>query len=207
MYTGLFHSHKLIVLIFLVHYIAKLVLLLMNRHDSLSKYAKVTRIPEMILSAGFLISGASMLYLGAILSKFIVIKLVCIFSSIPLAVIGFKRSNKVLAFIAVFLIIASYGLAEVNKKAKTGVKIDTSSIKDPLVAGKLIYDNKCAQCHGERGNAGKSGSTDLTSSKLTTEQQKVVIRTEKNAMPAFKEDILSDTDLEELVKYITTLKK
>lgn len=207
MYTGLFHSHKLIVLVFLVHYVVKLVLLLMNRNDSLAKYSKATRVPEMILSAGFLVTGGWMLFKGAYFSKLIIIKMICIFASIPLAVIGFKKGNKVLAFIAVFLIVMSYGLAEMNKKAKTGKKIEIPANTEPLVAGKLLYVNKCAQCHGEIGNGGKSGSKDLSLSKLSAEEQMVAIRTGKNAMPGFKEDILSDSDLDDVVKYVATLKQ
>jgi len=207
MYTGLLHSHKLLVLLFLVHYVVKLVLLLMNRHDSLAKYSKTTRIPEMVLSAGFLLTGIGMLFQGAILSKLLIIKVICVFASIPLAVIGFKKGNKVLAFIAVFLIVMSYGLAEMNKKAKTGDKIDTSTVTDPIVAGKLIYVNKCAQCHGEIGNGGASGAKDLSLTQLTAEEQKVAIRNGKNAMPGFKEDVLSEADLDAVIQYIATLKQ
>ena len=148
-----------------------------------------------------------MLIQGAVFSNFIIVKLICVFASIPLAVIGFKKSNKVLAFAAVFLIIMSYGLAEMNKKAKTGAKIDTSSVADPIAAGKLIYVNKCAQCHGEIGNGGASGAKDLSLSQLTDEEKKLLVRNGKNAMPGFKEDVLSETDVEAVVQYVNTLKQ
>lgn len=207
MYTGLLHSHKLIVLLFLLHYVFKLILLLLDKKEFLAKYAKSTRIPEMILSVGFLVTGGWMLIQGAVFSNFIIVKLICVFASIPLAVIGFKKSNKVLAFAAVFLIIMSYGLAEMNKKAKTGAKIDTSSVADPIAAGKLIYVNKCAQCHGEIGNGGASGAKDLSLSQLTDEEKKLLVRNGKNAMPGFKEDVLSETDVEAVVQYVNTLKQ
>ena len=144
---------------------------------------------------------------GAIFSNLIIIKLICVFASIPLAVIGFKKGNKVLAFLAVLLIVASYGLAEMNKKAKTGAKIDTSTVTDPIVAGKLIYVNKCAQCHGEIGNGGVSGAKDLSLTLLSADEQKVLIRNGKNAMPGFKEDVLSETDMDAVIQYIATLKQ
>lgn len=112
-----------------------------------------------------------------------------------------------LAFVAVFLIIMSYGLARLNKKAKTGTKIDTTSISDPIAAGKIIYVNKCAQCHGEIGNGGISGAKDLSLSLLTEEEKKLLIRNGKNAMPGFKEDVLTDADVDAVVQYVATLKQ
>jgi|ERR1043165_252765 mono/diheme cytochrome c family protein len=205
MFTGLLHSHKLFVLLFLVHYIIKLVLLLMNRSEQLAKYTKVTKVPEMILSAGFLITGIWMLVSGSQLTNLLIIKIVCVFASIPLAIIGFKKSNKALAFVAVALIVAAYGLAEVNKKAKTGPKVDTSSIGDPIEAGKLIYTNSCANCHGGDGKQGTNGAKDLSVTQLSAEDQKALIRAGKNSMPAYKE--LSDEQVDAVVKYVATLKQ
>lgn len=207
MYTGLLHSHNLFVTLFLLHYVIKLVLLLTNKQEQLAKYSKTTKVPEMILSFGFLLTGGWMLFKGAAFTTLITIKLVCVFTSIPLAIIGFKKGNKVLAFIAVTLIVASYGLAEVNKKAKTGAKVDTTTIGDPIVAGKLIYVNKCAQCHGEIGNGGGSGAKDLSLTQLTLDEQKVMVRNGKNAMPGFKEDVLSDADIDAVLQYVATLKQ
>ncbi len=207
MYTGLLHSHNLFVTLFFLHYVIKLVLLLTNKQEQLAKYSKTTKVPEMILSFGFLLTGGWMLFKGAAFTTLITIKLVCVFTSIPLAIIGFKKRNKVLAFIAVALIVASYGLAEVNKKEKTGAKIDTTTITDPIVAGKLIYVNKCQQCHGEIGNGGGSGAKDLSLTQLTLDEQKVMVRNGKNAMPGFKEDVLSDADIDAVLQYVATLKQ
>lgn len=205
MYTGLLHSHKLFVLLFLIHYVVKLVLLLTNKNEQLGKYTKVTKVPEMILSFGFLATGAGMLFSGAALSNMLTIKIVCVLASIPLAIIGFKKNNKVLAFVAVALIVASYGLAEMNKKAKTGPKVDTSAIENPIEAGKLLYTNSCVSCHGGDGKLGNSGAKDLTVTQLSVEEQKKIIRNGKNAMPGYKD--LSDQQIDALVQYVATLKQ
>jgi mono/diheme cytochrome c family protein len=205
MYTGLLHSHKLFVLLFLLHYIAKLVLLLLNRKEQLARYSQITKVPEMILSVGFLVTGGWMLITSSAFSNFLIIKLICVFASIPLAIIGFKKGNKVLAFVAVFLIVLSYGLAEMNKKAKTGPKVDTSTIMDPVVAGKLLYTNTCVNCHGSDGKLGLSGAKDLSVTQMTIEDQKSAIRNGKNAMPGYKD--LSDEQIEDLIVYIATLKQ
>ena len=206
MYTGLLHSHKLFVLLFLLHYIFKFVLLFTDRKDALERYSKTMRIPEILLSVGFLITGVWMMLTGTAFTNLIVIKLIFVFSSIPLAVIGFKRGNKVIAFVAVTLIFLSYGLAEMNKKTKTGSSIDTSSISDPVAVGKLIYSNSCVSCHGEIGNGGISGAKDLSLTTLTTEEQKAVILHGKNAMPKYK-NILSEEQVGAVVQYIATLKQ
>jgi len=205
MYTGLLHSHRLFVILFLIHYVVKLVLLLMSRNEQLAKYSKTTKVPEMILSVGFLVTGGWMLVKGAAYSSYLIIKLVCVFASIPIAVIGFKKENKALAFVAVALIVISYGLAEMNKKAKTGPKVDTSTIADPIAAGKLIYTNTCVNCHGADGKLGLSGAKDLSTTQLSPEAQKENIRNGKNAMPAYKD--LTDEQIDALVQYLATLKQ
>lgn len=204
MYTGLLHSHKLFVLLFVLHYTIKLVLLLMNKKETLEKYSKPTRIPEMIISTGFLVTGVWMMMTGTAFTTLIVVKLLCVFSSIPLAVIGFKRSNKLLATLAVVLIFMSYGLAEMNRAKKAGGKIDTSSIENPIEAGKLIYTNSCVTCHGADGNLGLSGAKKLPETTLTREEQIALIKNGKNAMPAYKN--LTDAQVEAVVDYVATMK-
>lgn len=205
MFKGLLHSHQLFVLLFLLHYVLKLVLLLTNRKDALERYSKTMRIPEMILSIGFLVTGGWMLIQGSVFGSLMIIKLICVFASIPLAVIGFKKGNKPLAFAAVALIVLSYGLAEMNKKAKTGPKVDTSSISDPITAGKLIYTNSCVTCHGSDGKLNLSGAKDLSLTQLSAEEQKTAIRNGKNAMPGYKD--LSNEQLDAVVQYVATLKQ
>ena len=177
----------------------------MNKNEQLAKYSKTTRIPEIVLSFGFLLSGAGMLFSGAAFSTLLIIKIVCVFASIPLAIIGFKKGNKVLAFLSVFLIVTSYGLAEMNKKAKTGAKIDTSSITDPIAAGKLIYTNTCVTCHGADGKLGLSGAKDLSATQLSVDEQKLQILNGKNSMPGYKD--LTDEQIDAVVKYMATLKQ
>jgi mono/diheme cytochrome c family protein len=205
MYKGLLHAHTTFVLLFLLHYVLKLVLLLTNRNEQLERYSKSMRIPEIVLSVGFLATGIWMLVSTSGFTHLLIIKLICVFASIPLAVIGFKKKNKVLASVAVLLIVAAYGLAEMNKKAKTGPKVDTSSIKDPIEAGKLIYSNTCINCHGADGKLGGSGSKDLSQVTISVDEQKAIIRNGKNAMPGYRD--LSDEQLDAVVQYIGTLKQ
>lgn len=208
MHSHLLRTHIVIVLLFLIHYVIKLVLLQMGRTEQLAKYTKVTKVPEMILSAGFLLTGGYMLFKGAALTTFMIIKLVCVFASIPLAVIGFKKGNKALATLSVILLLAAYGLAEVNNAKKAGSAIDTSSAAaDPITEGKLVFNAKCVNCHGADGKLGFSGAKDLTITQLSPEQQKELIRKGKGTMPPFGIEVLTDTQVDAVVQYVATLKQ
>src|SRR6476620_260721 len=93
MYKGFLHTHYLVVTLFLIIYVIKTILLLSDRRELLDKFTRKVRIPEMIVSALFLITG---IYLAAQLpfnSKYdylFWIKIVMVFASIPIAIVGFR---------------------------------------------------------------------------------------------------------------------
>jgi mono/diheme cytochrome c family protein len=209
MSTALLHSHKLFVILFLLHYLLKAFMLLANKHELLARYTKATRIPEIVISTGFLVTGVWMLINlpnGAI-GSFMIIKLVCVFASIPLAVIGFKKGNKALAALAVLLIIMAYGLAEMSKKQKAGGAIDTTTVSsNPIEEGKLVYQAKCEMCHGADGKLGLAGAKDLGATQLNSDEQKQLIRSGKNSMPAFGAEVLTNEQVDAVVQYVATLK-
>jgi mono/diheme cytochrome c family protein len=201
-------AHRILVTLFLLQYVVKLVLLLTNKKDELAKYTKATRIPEILVSVGFLVTGVWVLVqMGSSeMSMFMIIKLLCVFAAIPLAVIGFKKANKGLAVLAVALILAAYGLAEMNVKAKASGKVDTTAAKTPIEAGAEIYVQKnCNSCHGPDGKLGLGGAKDLSVTTLSMDEQKAVIKNGKPPMPPFSD--LTDEQLKDLVEYLGTLRK
>jgi mono/diheme cytochrome c family protein len=206
MYQNILLTHKIVVIVFLLHYVLKLAMLLLNRKDQLAKYAKLTRIPEMILSVLFLITGIWMLVQISSADKLMLIKLACVFASIPLAIIGFKRSNKVLAALAVFLLVMAYGFAEMHKKSETGGKVDTTSATDPIAVGKMVYQNSCINCHGADGKLSLAGAKDLSVTNLTIEEQEARVNNGKGAMPAYK-STLTPEQIKGVVEYIGTLRQ
>ena len=162
MFTGMLHTHKLVVILFLLLYVVKTLLLLLNKNEVLAKFSKATRIPEMIVSTLFLLTGAYLMFQLPEINTLMIVKIICVFASIPLAVIGFKKSNKILASLAMLLIIASYGLAEMSKKP---------SRKEVVVAagadeGKALYDAYCTSCHGADGKLMLAGAKDLSTSAM-----------------------------------------
>lgn len=210
-YTGLLHTHRLVVTLFLLLYVAKLILLLINS-PVLEKMRqnKGARIGEMVLSVLFLATGIALLTNVADLMsrQLLLIKIVAVLASIPLAVIGFKKSNKVLALLSVVLLIGSYGLAEMHKKSylKPADEAMVYNTTENTVYGKQLYQQYCQNCHGEEGNLALSGAKNLQTSTLADEEVKNQILNGKGNMPAYK-TILNEAQVEALLVHVKSLRK
>lgn len=212
MFTGLLHTHKLVVVLFLLIYLIKTFLLLIGKTEGLARFTKIVRIPEMIVSTLFLLTGIAMLVQLPQIHPYMWIKIAAVLASIPLAVIGFKRSNKALATVSFVLLVASYGLAEMSRNApkqelKANVVTDASQAGyDMQLHGKAVYDANCTVCHGEDGALGAAGAKNLAISTLSNEEAINIITNGKNAMPKYK-NTLSEQDIRAVAAYIGTLKK
>lgn len=201
--------HRIVVSLFLLHYVWKGFLLLSDKKDTLTGYTSKTKIAEMILSVLFLGTGIYLVYAGPSLSTLMLVKIGLVFASIPLAIVGFKKGNKALAMVAILFLVAAYGLAEMNKakfKKEDKAPVDTSAVAaDPVAVGKEVYTVKCVACHGAGGDAGLAGAKNLKVTQLTDDQQKDIIKHGKAGMSAFPD--LADDQLNGLVAYIKTLKQ
>jgi mono/diheme cytochrome c family protein len=203
--------HRIVVSLFLLHYFWKGFLLLSDKKDTLAGYTAKTRIAEMILAVLFLGTGIYLIFEGPALSVLMWVKIVLVFASIPLAIIGFKKSKKPLATIAIVLLLAAYGLAEMNKakfvKAEKAT-IETGQAKgDPLGIGQVVYIDKCTACHGAKGDAGLAGAKNLMITTLTADQQKDIIKKGKAGTDMRAFSGLTDEQINGLVAYIKTLKQ
>ncbi len=194
MATGMLHSHYLFVVLFTLIYLVKTILLLSDKDDLLEKFKKKTKVVEMIVSFGFLATGIFLMTQLPVITYLTITKLVLVFLSIPLAVIGFKKKNKILATLSFFLIIVSFGLAHKAKDAKAGDKTIA-------VNGKEIYEEKCTLCHGNDGKLGLSGAKDISLSQLNHTDIVTLISQGKNTMPAFNSS-LSSEQIEAVANYV-----
>ena len=212
MYTGLLHTHKLVVILFAVIYLVKTVLLLSNSIGRLEKFTKVIKVPEMIISFLFLATGAALMALIPEIRPMLWYKLIAVVLAIPVAVIGFKKKNKVLALLSFVLIIAAYGLAEMHGKAEkkevaTDVTADPSAEGyDQMVHGKALFKANCSQCHGMDGQLMLAGAKDLSISKVSMEEAKETIMKGKNSMPKYK-GVLSQSELDAVAAYVMSLRE
>jgi uncharacterized membrane protein SirB2 len=183
MYKGFLHTHVLVVTLFLLLYVIKTILLLSNRNDLLQKFSKMFRVPEMIISTLFLVTGVYLLVKVNFGSKYdylLWIKLVMVAASIPIAVIGFKKGNKILAALSLLLITGSYGLAEVYGKRKGIIAVDANA---PIGSdGLAFYQANCRLCHGDDGKLGAAGAKDLSKTTLDIAGIKEVIIHGKGSM-------------------------
>lgn len=212
MFTGLLHTHKAVVILFLALYVVKLVLLLMNRRETLERLTKAFRIPEMVISTLFLLTGAILLAQlpAARIDMMMIIKIILVLAAIPIAVVGFRKSNKMLAVLSVFLIVMAYGVAEMHSAGMGAKEISVPAdlASTPVEQGDYLYHNvtpaACVACHGEDGKGGIAGAKDMTTSKLSDAEMADMIRNGKNAMPKYKK--LTDDQINSLVAYIRTMK-
>jgi mono/diheme cytochrome c family protein len=201
MYKGFLHTHYLAVTLFLIIYVIKTILLLSNRKELLDKFSAKVKVAEMIISALFLVTG---IYLAAQLpfnSKYdylFWIKLVMVFASIPIAIVGFKRGNKILAALSLLLITGSYGIAEAYSKRK-GVAKDSAMQGIASNDGKSLYQINCSLCHGNDGKLGASGASDLTGTSLDAAGIKDVILHGKKLMNPVA---VSDEQAEAIASYV-----
>lgn len=166
---------------------------------------KSLRIFEMVISTLFLATGIYLMVNLApeMRSNLLWIKIALVLTSIPLAVVGFRRGNKILATLSVLLIVASYGLAEMHKKRPIVNKEKTVT----ATTGEDIYKaNNCAVCHGQDGKLMLNDAKDLTSSALSRADIEYQILNGKNAMPGYK-NTLTTEQLKLLTDYVETFRK
>jgi len=196
MATGMLHSHTLFVVLFTLIYLIKTILLLSDKDELLEKFKKKTKVAEMIVSFGFLATGVFLITQVPEINKFMIIKLVLVFASIPLAVVGFKKKNKILATLSFFFIVVSFSLAYKSKAFKAGENI-------VAVNGKEIFADKCALCHGDNGKLGLSGAKDLSITQLSHVGIVEIVTNGKNTMAAYK-GTLSTEQIEAVASFIET---
>jgi len=184
MYKGILHTHYLVVTLFLLLYVIKTVLLLSNKNELLTVFSKKTKLFEIIISFLFLGTGIYLLTqlpFGGKFDYLFWIKLVMVFGSIPIAVVGFRKHNKMLAALSLLLITGAFGLAEVYHKRKA---IPKDGVGIAGNDGKSLYEANCKLCHGTDGKLGMAGAKDLTGSVMDVAAIKDIILHGKGAMPA-----------------------
>lgn len=205
--NSLVTTHIIVVNLFLVIYLIKTILLFTSK-PMLEKFTRITRIPEMIASVLFLVTGVWLfLILGAI-KTFHIFKLVCVLLSIPLAVIAFKKQNKALSLISFLLIVAAYGIAEMskNKPFIPNKVIVNGNGDEQSHLGMKTYAANCAMCHGLDGKKMYRDAKDLSASALDASLISTMIHDgSKGKMPAFT-GTLSDEEISSVSAFILTLR-
>lgn len=201
MYTALFNTHKISVTLFLLIYVVKTILLLANNKEVLTKFTKIVKVPEMIISTLFLLTGIYMITQVPEIKPMLIIKIVIVFLSIPIAIIGFKRSNKAMAIVSLLMIVSAYGLAEMSRKPSTAKNTEATANN-----GIDIFTANCARCHGDDGKLGLMGASDLSATQLDGTGIMDVIKNGRGAMVGFN-GALTEEQINLVAGHIQSLKK
>ncbi|MFL5765882.1 MAG: c-type cytochrome [Bacteroidia bacterium] len=210
LFNVLRYTHYASVSIFVLIYLVKTIFLLSNKNEQLTSFTKMVKVPEMIVSTLFLLTGIYMLTQIPEINTLLIIKIIVVFTSIPLAVIGFKKRNKALGLISFIMIIAAWGLAEMSKmpKSDSAANSNREMIPEPDAAmnSERIFVENCAKCHGDDGRAGLLGSPDLSTSAKTLDEKIDIIKNGKGAMTSFS-NMLTDDQIRGVAEYTEKLKK
>ena len=211
-FAAFYHTHKLVVVLFILIYLIKAILLLFGNKATLDRFSKFIKIPEMVVSFLFFVTGIVMLNSLAEFTVLFTIKLLLVVIAIPIAVVAYRKYNKMLGVLAILLLISVYGVAEMYKAQFGKKKEIASTITDPKAAdynvtshGKALYSAQCIVCHGEDGKANLAGAKDLTLSEQTDQEVIDLIKSGKNAMPKMA-SIYNDDELNALVSYVKSLR-
>ena len=205
LYTGLKHLHVLLVVLFVISILVKAILLFVNQ-EKFEVFRNKTKVPEMIISTLFLVTGIWMLIMkSAHVHSLFWVKITMVLAGIPLGIIGFKKKAKIPAMLAAFLFIMAYGVSEMaaKKAVVSSVEVDTES-RGTVTHGQALYTKNCVTCHGEDGKKELAGATNLSTSVLNLDQSKEVIMKGRKSMPAF--NALSADEIEALAAFVQTLK-
>src|SRR6188768_643919 len=169
--------HLISVNIFLLLYLIKTILLFTST-TNLDKFTRVTKIFEMIVSVTFLLTGLWLLFILGAVKMLMIIKFILVFASIPIAVMGFKRRNKIMAVTSLLLIIGAYGMSEAAKKKPfIAAKVEVNGNADEIAKlGIKTYVANCAMCHGKDGKKMYREATDLSISGLDQASIELVVR-------------------------------
>ncbi|MFZ7113751.1 MAG: c-type cytochrome [Bacteroidota bacterium] len=199
--------HGISVMLFLLTYVIKTILLFTSK-DMLAKYSKGTKVPEMIISTLFLVTGIWLFVIVGGIKTLYIIKLVFVFLSIPIAVAAFKKQNKGLALLSLILIVGAYGMAEAGKNkpfipAKVALK---GTATEENSAGAKLYFENCAFCHGADGKKLYRGAKDLTISPFAYDDIVQMVREgSKGKMPGYTVT-LTDDEIAAVSKFVANLK-
>ena len=203
--TGMLHTHKLSVMLFLVLYLFKLIFLLTNNAKAMAAMQKKGwRIFDMGISTLFLATGIYLLITAPEVKVLQWVKIAMVFISIPIAIIGFRKGNNPLATLSVLLIFGAYGMAEAAKK-RSIQPVTVAAGATPMETAKAMFEKNCIQCHGADGAMALAGAANLQTSKLSDAEITDILRKGKNRMPKFAG--WNDEQLNLIVSYTKSLRK
>ncbi len=202
MYAGIRYTHIASVILFLLIYLLKTILLLANKNEGLARFTKIVKVPEMVISTLFLATGIYMLTQIPEIKSLMIAKIATVIVLIPIAIIGFKKKNKIIALLSLLLIIGIYGMAEMSKKQRPKT---LQSISEANVNGKELYNAACVKCHGADGKKEIEGADNLNVSTMDISARIDIIKNGYGKMDEFG-GTLTDAQIKAIAEYSQSIK-
>jgi mono/diheme cytochrome c family protein len=213
MEKGFLHLHITITSIFLLIYLVKVFLLTAEKTEAFNKFRSKTKIADMILGSLIIITGVFLTVKAPVIETYLIVKIALVIVSIPLGIIAMKKANKTMAIVVLAIyfyvfLIARAGSLTLQKTAYVTPKATLNASSGAIVTdeGKIIFEAKCALCHGTDGKLMLNGAKDLSVSKLTKAEAIEMIKAGKGLMPGFKDE-LNEQQLTALADYAEGLRK
>jgi len=165
-YTTIVWIHKNIIHFFLLSYIIKTILLFVNR-AAFDRLRAKTKAVEMVLGTLILVSGFYLIFMrDGFHETWLIVKIVIVFAALPLAIIGLKRANNILAVAALILFLYAYVVGKkktlapyVHKPSISSVYTAQQSHCPDLKNAVMLDKNSCNKIHDSFHNKSKSFST------------------------------------------------
>ena len=93
-----------------------------------------------------------------------------------------------------------------NQTAPATNNTDQKDLYKVADKGRILFEDRCATCHGNDGTAGISNAKNLQISRLDISAIKQQINEGKNGMPPFKSQFAPE-DIDKIAEYVMTLRK
>ena len=119
---GILHAHITIVTLFLLSFLFKTLLLVLDKTVLLKKIRDKTKVVDIILGLLILMTGGYLVWIKGAIANYLLIKIILVFMAIPMGIIAMRKESKVLALFALFVFIYVYGVAEA-KSLKVGASM------------------------------------------------------------------------------------
>lgn len=217
MAKGFLHLHVTITAIFILLYLAKVVLLFLNKTEALDKLRSKTKIADMVLGSLIIITGGYLTAIVPTIETYLIVKIVLVILSIPIGIVVMKKSNKPLAVVALLIYFYVFAVAKQDSLTLQKEKFVTPVVAadstgatgeevSSVEVGKMVYEVKCIVCHGTDGKLMLNGAKDLSASKISATEILEMVSNGKGLMPGFS-DQLDEKQMKALTIYVEGLRK
>ncbi|MBC7450807.1 MAG: SirB2 family protein [Cytophagales bacterium] len=213
MEKGFLHLHITVTSLFIFIYLAKVYLLTAEKTEAFNKLRSKTKIADIILGSLIIITGVFLTIKAPMIETYLIVKIVLVIVSIPLGIIAMKKANKVMAIVVLAIYFYVFLVARTNSLTlqKDAFVTPTATLDATTGAvvtdeGKIVFDAKCAICHGSDGKLMLNEAKDLSASTLKKADIIEQTKNGKGLMPGFK-DQLNEKQLQAVAEYVESLKK